>query len=179
MIPVSEPTSPSPKPEAEQSVPQEELDELFAHVDITRPDPKGPMDEWVNWTAGRDEEFVAEVQEQLSTLGAQLGIEGLEAPSDYYVENGWIGVAPYGPYCIVGVRTTQEGLKTGSYALSVLSRINWEAEMHAVQTTELEALKQFAAFYSDWCHEGGDWPGTPPGSKTQIEINTLDDSVNA
>jgi hypothetical protein len=143
------------------------LDEAL-DVDITRPMPT-PTDEWDNWRAGRDEQFAVEMSGYLQDVGAAIGVDGLESPSDTYLEDGYVGVAPFGDYCIAAISF---GNTEAELSLSILSRINFDVSILALPTSDYESLHRFADYYRDWCAIGGDWPGTPPGETELFEEET-------
>jgi hypothetical protein len=157
----------------------DDAEDILTDVDITRPMPDNPeYDEWVNWREGRDEAFAAETQTYITQLGESIGISGMESPSDFYLEGGWIAVAPFGDYCIAAINVVDEqSFIDGEMSLSILSRINLEAEVLAMPTTDYQSLASFAEYYRSWCAVGGPFPGTPPGS--DVDVTTEDTSTTA
>ncbi|OJU87830.1 hypothetical protein BGO17_02505 [Candidatus Saccharibacteria bacterium 49-20] len=150
-----------------------EAQDPFLEIDITRPaDP--PTDEWLNWTVGRDETYAEEVSGYLEKLGTMVGVEGFESPNDYYMEQGYGAVAPFGDYCIVVLNFDES---YDGMSLAVLSRINFDASIIAKPTSDYESLKAFANYYRTWCAQGGDWPGTPPGTQSDVTVDKGEPSI--
>lgn len=178
---VGQPASPDwsvPSPATPES-PSSDDNETFVDIDITRPMHDNPhYDEWVNWTSGRDEVYADEVAGLLSELGTSIGVSGLESPSDHFLDGGWIGVAPFGDYCIVAVNAIgPEAYDQGIIAVSILSRINLEAEVLTPATNDYAALTAFTAHYESWCDQGGPFPGPPPGTDLDVTVEDQPDTT--
>lgn len=136
--------------------------------DVTTP-MSPPYDEWVNWTEGRDAQYVAKARPYVEELSTLTGIEGLESPSEQYLGDGYAGVARFEQYCIVTVAPSP--VDTEKAALTIVPRINFAAQVIMPEVNQRESYTQFTDFYRDWCG-GGEWPGIFP-NETVVVIGTI------
>jgi hypothetical protein len=141
-------------PDKNALIPQEPPNVDITDTDITRPmDP--PLDEWVNWTQGRDEQKAVAMQAAMNELSAITGIDKLERPNQRYVDQGYAAVAKFGDYCIAAITFSDTDDQLG---IALLSRINFDAEVILMPTENFDKMKAFVSYYRGWC-QGGEWPG--------------------
>jgi hypothetical protein len=74
-------------------------------------------DELRNWSSG-------ETDASMTAVGKLMGVTDLTFPFAEYVDQGWVGVAPFEKYCIISFRSVGESPATDKLSAAVLSRYN-------------------------------------------------------